>query len=94
MSLHQDNPAGVCVGDIWNAWENSGIDEKQVVAITGWPVEAVHTIYSYRGSAIRYTFPRLDELKRLLAETLAVMICHIPSYEIGERCPTIAMRRV
>jgi len=94
MSLYQDEPAGVCVGDIWNTWKRRGLAENQVVSITGWPAEVVHTIHSYRDSIIRYTFPKVDELRNLLAETMLEIACHIPGYELGERCPTIALRRV
>lgn len=93
MALQRDCRMGVCVGDVWRAWQERDIDEEQVVAETGWSADVVHTIHSYRGSDIIYTFPNLEELRGITGEGFEELACHIPAYEMGDRCPTIVMQR-
>ncbi len=59
----------------------------------GFEPEVTRTIEAYRGSGIKYTFPTVSLLKEALAETFEVTATFTKSYELGERCPTLVLRR-
>jgi hypothetical protein len=53
----------------------------------------VDTIDVYRESTAVYSFPTAGELRAAMAGSLVDVACHIPGYELGERCPSIIWRR-
>jgi hypothetical protein len=55
----------------------------------GWEPDVVETIGLYRGARTVHTFPMLDELRALMEEWFDEIGFSIPSYPLGERCPTI-----
>ena len=91
MALHGSLEEGVRLGDIWNAWHEAVPDPARLAARLGWRVEVVNTISNYRGVDTRYSFPTLDEARRLVGDFEMVSM-HTPDYELGARCPTLVMR--
>lgn len=93
MALHGTLEEGVRLGDIWDAWHRAAPEPDKLAAHLGWPPETVNTIYNYRGVDTRYSFPTLEEA-RASAGAFEIVAMHLPSYELGERCPTLIMRPV
>jgi SAM-dependent methyltransferase len=89
MSLHGTLDKGVCVADVWDAWNDRVPDPAKLARDLRWPREAVATIDAYRGVPTRYTFPTLPEIRASLADRFVEESIHFPAYELGDRCPTI-----
>ena len=92
MSLQEDPGEGVALGRVWDAWRAAGPEPEQLARRTGWPLESVLTMEAYRGAATRYSFPTLAEARSAVAEAFEETGCVYPTYELGERCPTLIFR--
>lgn len=91
MALQEDPREGVLLADVWEAFQRVAED---VTERAGWPAETVRTIDAYRDSQARYYFPSEPELVGLFSEGgFAVREVAWPSYEIGDRCPTMILAR-
>jgi SAM-dependent methyltransferase len=77
----------VRVSDIHRAFETICPDR----AALPWPRAVIDTIDAYRDSPASYAFPTVDETRAALAPLVDVA-CHVPSYELGDRCPTLVLR--
>ncbi len=53
--------------------------------------EAIDSIDVYRGAGSRLIFPTLRETRALLAADFRELECHVPGYELGERCVTLLL---
>jgi len=78
--------AGVALDDIWQAWHAHVADARAFAAARGWSRAAVDTIEAYRGEAVRYSFPSVEELEACFAPVFRSEPCRQPAYELGERC--------
>lgn len=92
MALHHNLNEGVSVSDIWRRWIQAGVAAEDLAARSGWLLDAIRTIEVYRDSPARYTFPTLGEAREVLGETFDELECHVPGYELGDRCPTLLLR--
>jgi SAM-dependent methyltransferase len=93
MALQGDASTGVRLADIWDSFTAQFPDRPALARCTGWSPEAIATIDSYRGAAARYHFHRLDEIAATLQPRFTIFSVHVPTYELGECCPIIAVRR-
>jgi hypothetical protein len=96
MSLMESASEGVELGTIWRAIHAVAPDLQQLALRIGWPVEHMLAIYTYRGSTARYHFVTVDQVYDLFCGRPGGFKVHrlrVPSYELGERCPTIVLRR-
>jgi SAM-dependent methyltransferase len=93
MSLHGDIEQGVKLADIWDAWYRNIPAPETLARMTGWPREAIATIDAYRGVDTRYIFPTLGEALKAFGPDFEVVETVLPSYELGERCPIVALCR-
>jgi SAM-dependent methyltransferase len=91
MALHGNDEAGVRLADVWVAWHERGIGTEELTERFGWPRETIATIDAYRGVTARYAFPTLAELRRHFAAEFVELDCHLPSYELGQRCPLLLL---
>lgn len=91
MALHGSLAEGVNVGTIWEEWNRRNISALELSRRLGWPVAAINTIDSYRGSDMRYTFPTLAELSRIAGHYFDEQSHYFMTYELGERCPTFCL---
>ena len=91
MALHGGLAFGVQLDSVWRAFRKAEPDSVSLARRTGWPVAAIDTIEAYRGVHSRYYFPTLPELRDLVSLWFAEVSCHVPTYELGERCPTLVL---
>ncbi len=90
MAVQGGSEAGVRLDDVFETWRQAMRGEN--LAET-WPPEAVGLMTAYRGSQARYFFPTLAELRAVADEFFEEEAIHFQNYELGERCPTILLRR-
>jgi SAM-dependent methyltransferase len=93
MSLQPSTERGIRLSEIWDAWRAICPDPAALAERLGWPLETITTIDAYRGAPAVYDFPTLEELRAVAGETLVEVACHTPTYELGERCPTLVWER-
>jgi hypothetical protein len=96
MSLQESAAEGVELGTVWRLIHEVAPDLKGLAAKIGWPLEHMLAINAYQGSSARYYFVTFDQVSELFCGSLGgftVYRRHSPSYELGERCPTIVLRR-
>jgi SAM-dependent methyltransferase len=94
MALQLEAEAGVAVGSVWSALHATWPRLDLLARRFGWPEVEVQTIEAYRHGETRYTFPRLAQYLRLFPEAgFSVVKVATPTYELGERCPTLVLER-
>lgn len=94
MSLVEGDDASVAVAQVARCFDQLFPDRAALAAATGWPIASIHSIDAYQGSATRYVFPTRGQFERALDPHFRLMAIECPSYELGERCPTIAAQRL
>jgi SAM-dependent methyltransferase len=92
MAFQRSLADGVRLSDVWNYWRGAVTDPTQIAQRHGWAKEIVATMDAYRGSVGRYSFPTLAEARSAMGEAFEEIDCVFPSYELGERCPTLTFR--
>mgnify|MGYP001345582327 CR=1 FL=1 len=85
---------GVRLGDIWNSWHAAMPDPEVLAQRLNWPLETITTIDAYRDIDTRFTFFTLAEARRACAPYFRELRCHVPEYELGERCQTLLFEAV
>ncbi|MCE9592045.1 MAG: hypothetical protein K8S99_16175 [Planctomycetes bacterium] len=93
MALQRSAQAGVRMGDIFEAWVRAEIDPDALAASTGWSREVIATIDHYRDKDSRLIFPTPGEFHAVVGETFDRLDCRFPTYEMGDRCPTVYYRK-
>jgi hypothetical protein len=88
-----DTLRGVRLADIWDCFTSLLPDRTLLSNRTGWPLDTIATIDSYRGAQGRYYYHRLDTYLSLLEPAFEIVSIDYPGYELGERCPVIAAKR-
>jgi SAM-dependent methyltransferase len=93
MAMQPDLTNGVCTGNVWREWHENGPDVNILSEECGWPIEQINTIEAYRGQKDVYSFPTIRELRGIFSEKNFKEIEYsIPTYELGERCPTFVYK--
>jgi SAM-dependent methyltransferase len=93
MAVQPRAERAVVLGDVWRAYQSICPDPTRLVEEIGWSRESLATVDVYRDSASVYSFPALDEIRPLFADTFTELSVHVPSYELGDRCPTLVLTR-
>jgi SAM-dependent methyltransferase len=91
MALHGKLSVGVRLADVWRTWREFVPDAEALSRLLGWPLAVISTIDAYRDVECRYTFPTLDEARSALSQLFIECGCHVPHYELGDRCPTLIL---
>lgn len=98
MALQANALEGVRLSRVWDALHAVAPDHEQLAARLGWPVDHVRAIDTYRDCPARYHFQTTDEVRALLCDDMggrfALESVSVPTYDLGERCPTVVFRRV
>lgn len=92
MATQQTPEQGASLERIWSAWRAMCPDPARLAAELGWSDEAVATMDAYRDARTTYSFPTLAEIRAVLGADLEELSCHLPRYELGDRCPTLVWR--
>jgi SAM-dependent methyltransferase len=93
MALQPDAEAGVGVASVYEAVRQVRPDLVTLAATVGWDLDHLLAIESYRDSFTRYWFVTVDQVRDLFGASFDLEAAHVPSYELGERCPTVVLRR-
>ena len=96
MSLLEGAAAGVELGTVWRVVHEMAPDLAALASRIGWPVDHMLAINTYRGSTARYYFVTVDQVSELFCGSpggFEVRRLSVPSYELGEQCPTIVLQR-
>jgi SAM-dependent methyltransferase len=96
MALHKDITQGVQLGLVWDAIHQAAPDFNRLASRLGWSLEHLLVINTYRDCQTRYHFLNLDDVRHLFCENpggFRLEAVNVPTYELGERCPTVVFRR-
>jgi len=92
MSIQKSAGDGVRLHDIWAAWRHAKVDPESLPTGPGWTSEGISTIDLYRDKEARFAFAHPGEIEAILQEDFEVVERRVPGYELGERCPILALR--
>ncbi|ABA88207.1 SAM-dependent methyltransferase, type 11 [Syntrophotalea carbinolica DSM 2380] len=92
MALHGTLQEGVTVSQAPDCWRQFVADDDRISICTGWEKTTIVTLEAYRNSTARYYFPTLGEARAILSRYLIEERICTPSYELGDRCPTVIYR--
>jgi hypothetical protein len=94
MALHDSATEGVLLNTVYRAVDEAIPDRPGLAHELGWSLDSVNTIDAYKNAAWRYFFPTLSQFRELAAEYFLELECHVPTYELGEKCPTLVLSRI
>lgn len=92
MAAQASTAEGICVDEVYQLWVRHMARYTDVADRTGWHQAEIDSIGLYSGASTVHTFPKLAESRSLLAEFFDEVTVSIPSYYLGERCPTLVLR--
>lgn len=94
MALQGDDPArGVVLGSIWDAFQARVPDARALAEQTGFPLNEVLTIDSYRGSSAAYSYSSVAEVVTALGARFELLQEWRGDYELAGRCPQLLFRK-
>ena len=93
MAMQSSTEQGISVRDVYKKWVDSGTDQQQLMARTGWEKRAFQSIELYKDQDVVHTFPTVTELRAVLLEFFDETSVSIPVYPLGERCPRFVLRK-
>jgi hypothetical protein len=96
MSLMESAGVGVELGKVWSAVHGIAPSLEGLAVKIGWPIDHMLGINAYRRSKAKYHFATVNQVSTLFCgEPGGFEVCclRVPSYELGDRCPTIVFRR-
>jgi SAM-dependent methyltransferase len=96
MALHEDVSRGVEVRRVWDAIHRVAPDFGRLASRIGWSLDHLSAINTYRDCPARYHFLSVDDVCHLFCESpggFALETVHVPTYELGQQCPTVVLRR-
>jgi len=92
MALQGSCGNGVALADVWRVIEQVG-GPRMLAELNGWSEQGAATLQAYRGVSSRLCFPTFEITRSLLGEHFDEVDCRLPAYELGERCPSLLLRR-
>ena len=92
MALQANAIEGIAVRHVYDYWASHTSDASRPLSGPGWNQVAFHLMALYRGVDTVHTFPTRDELREILDQFFVEVDISIPSYYLGERCPTIVLK--
>jgi SAM-dependent methyltransferase len=96
MALQENSAEGVSLNHIWNLIHEAAPDFERLALRIGWNKEHLRAIHTYQNSRNRYYFLRVQEVQNLFCDNpggFEVKEIHTPAYALGERCPTLVLKR-
>jgi SAM-dependent methyltransferase len=93
MAMHPNATQGVAVKDVYDLWAKRNLEGQLVNCHAGWAKKDVDMMQLYRDSPTVHTFPTLSEWREVLSDFFEEVSVSTPTYDTGDRCPTLVMRR-
>lgn len=96
MAMQDSLAAGTPIHDMWAAVHAAEPDFDKLARRVGWPVEHLRAIEAYRGRPARYHYLSVPDVEALFCDTAGAFTLESlqwPDYELGDRCPTLMLRR-
>ena len=96
MALLESAAQGVELGTVWQTVHEVAPDLAALAQQIGWPVEHTLALNAYRGRESRYHFVTVEQVIEMFCHApggFEVLRLENPTYELGERCPTLILRR-
>lgn len=93
MALQENPENGVCMGDAWEVWHSKIPEPESLAKTLGWPIETVRMIDRYRSLPVICSFPTLVSLCSIMEPNFTLTERFVPSYQDGERYPTVCFQR-
>lgn len=93
MALCDPLSSTVLPATVHSTFERLFPDRARLAAVTGWSLESIGTLDSYRAMQSCFTFPTRGEVEELFRPGLVVERELTGHYELAERCPTLLLRR-
>ena len=95
-ALQENKEQGVELGYIWEQVNSVAGDFESFARKIGWQPEHLQAINSYKKSTNRYYFVTVEEVLEMFVHhsgKFHFKAIHKPTYELGERCPTVVFQR-
>jgi SAM-dependent methyltransferase len=92
MALQANAIEGIAVRHVYDYWASHTMDDSRPISRPGWGREVFDVMALYRGVDTVHTFPTRNELRQVLDEFFIEVDVSVPSYYLGERCPTIVLK--
>jgi hypothetical protein len=92
MALQNNAQEGIAVRHAYGSWADHHLELGSLPSGQGWRKSAMDTIEYYKNSSTVYAFPTLAAMRGVLGEFFEEVSLLTPSYELGERCPTVVLR--
>ena len=83
----------VKLDDVWTFVNNLEPDRARLAARLGWNADQLAAIDAYRGSTTSYHWRSPSDVVATLGSKFGVDSIESPNYLLGDRCPTLALRR-
>lgn len=97
MAMQTDAVQGIQLAQVWDAVHRVAPDWDRLAERIHWSIQHLRAFDTYRNCLKRYHFGDSAEVRDLFCKNpggFEVETLHIPTYEWGESCPTVAFRRV
>jgi len=93
MALHGPQGVGVYTDDIWRAWHAQVPDTQALFSRLGWDMKAYANIAQWELFHTPMPLPTLAEARAMLEPRFELLDCSYGSYEMGDRCARLLMRK-
>ncbi|MGA2227807.1 MAG: methyltransferase domain-containing protein [Syntrophobacteraceae bacterium] len=97
MSLLNSTAEGVELDAVWRAIHAAVPELRKLASRLDWSLDHIMAINTYRGSRARYFFSTIEQICALFCAGQGGFEIHnvlVPTYELGERCPTLILKRL
>jgi hypothetical protein len=95
MALIESPEEGVALGQVYRMVYQAAPDLVKLASQIGWTIEHTLTINNYKDLTSRFYFLSIEQATGLFCFDPGGFLVHrlqIPSYELGRRCPIIALK--
>lgn len=92
MALQKSAEEGISVNYVYQVWRQNISSPEKLLVKLGWSLDLLRTINVYENSATIYTFPTLEEVRKLLDFYFVELSCNVPTYQAGVLFPTIIFK--
>ena len=97
MAMYKDITQCLQLKDVWEAFNRVAPDLNLLASQIGWPLEHLQMINTHRNCETKAVFPSVDEVRYLFCKDpggFEFETVNVPTYDLGECCPTVVFRRI